>query len=165
MHMSSIAKLRLMNREKKMVRYYDDLGPGKGNCTMGIGHLVHRKPCSDKELAQKVIDQDIADGFESDVRAAENSVSRNVTAPLSQEQFDGLVSYTFNRGPSGSLAAYRLINAGDFEGVASEMRSRVKVRVKRKGKMIEAVLPGLVTRRAEESAPFMRKQNSGRTTK
>lgn len=155
MHMSSVGKLRLMNREKKMVRYYDDLGPGRGNCTTGYGHYVHRNPCTADELALKVTGQDVLDGFDQDVLVAENAVGRNVKVPLSQEQFDGLVSYTFNRGPRGALAAFELINAGDLPGAASEMKKRITAKVRRKGKMVQQVVQGLVARRAEESAPFM----------
>lgn len=155
MHMSSVAKLRLMNREKKMVRYYDDMGTGKGNCTIGIGHFVHRNPCTAAELIRKVTEQEVMECFDSDVRAAENTVNRSVKISLSQEQFDGLVSYTFNRGPNGALAAYDLVNAGDFRGAALEMRKRVATKVKRNGKTVMEVARGLITRRGEESAPFI----------
>lgn len=167
MSMSSVGKLRLRNREKKMMRYYDDMGKGKGNCTMGIGHLVHKNPCTTEELARKVADEDVMRGFDSDLRTAENAVNRNIKVSLTQEQFDGLVSYTYNRGPTGAMAAYRLINAGDLQGAASEMRKRTVVRVKKKGKMVTEAAVGLIARRAEESAPFMSaaKQKEGSVKK
>jgi hypothetical protein len=68
MFMSSVGKLGLQNREKKMERYYDDMGPGKGNCTVGYGHLVHRNPCTPEELVRKVVEKDIMDGFDADIR-------------------------------------------------------------------------------------------------
>jgi GH24 family phage-related lysozyme (muramidase) len=155
MSMSSVGKLRLQNREKKMMRYYDDMGKGKGNCTMGIGHLVHKNPCTTEELAREVSEDDLMRGFDLDLRAAENSVNRNIKVLLTQEQFDGLVSYTYNRGPSGAMAVYHLVNAGDLPGAASEMRKRITVKLKRNGKMVTEAAGGLVARRAEESAPFM----------
>jgi GH24 family phage-related lysozyme (muramidase) len=167
MSMSSVGKLRLQNREKKIMRYYEDMGKGKGNCTMGIGHLVHKNPCTAEELARKVTDEDVMRGFDSDLRAAENAVNRNVKVSLTQEQFDGLVSYTYNRGPTEAMAAYQLTNAGDLQGAASEMRKRIMVKVKKKGKMVTETAVGLVARRAEESAPFMStaKQKEGSATK
>jgi GH24 family phage-related lysozyme (muramidase) len=167
MFMSSAGKLRLQNREKKMMRYYDDMGPGKGNCTVGYGSKVHRDPCTAKELATPVTEEFVQSLFSANVAEAERAVARNVKVPLTQEQFDALVSYTFNRGPTGALAAYALINRGDLHGAASEMRKRVTARVKRKGKMVEETAPGLIARRAEESAPFFSaaKQNEGSAAK
>ena len=154
MHMSSFAKLRLMNREKKMIRYYDDLGPGKGNCTTGIGHLIHKKPCTAEELAIKVAEEDVERYFDSDVLVAENLVNRNVKVSLTQEQFDALVSYTFNRGAGGARKAFELINDGELASAADEISSHVTASVKKKKKNVAKVLPGLIARRKEESAPF-----------
>lgn len=150
MFMSTIGKLRLQNHEKKMMRYYDDMGPGKGNCTVGIGHLVHRNPCTAEELATKVTEKDVMRYFDSDVKIAESAVNRNVKVPLTQEQFDALVSYTFNRGARGAHKAFELINAGKFDKAAAEISSHVTVSVKKKATRAG----GLVARRAEESAPF-----------
>jgi lysozyme len=155
MSMSSVGKLRLQNREKKLMRYYDDMGKGKGNCTMGIGHLIHKKPCTIEELAREVTEDDVMRAFDADLRTAENSVSRNIKASLTQEQFDALVSYTYNRGPTGAMAVYHLVNAGDLRGAASEIRKRITVKLKRNGKMVTETAGGLVARRVEESAPFM----------
>lgn len=167
MFMSSVGKLRLQNREKKVMRYYDDLGPGKGNCTVGYGSLVHRDPCTDEELKTPVTEELVQRLFSANVRDAERAVERNVKVPLTQEQFDALVSYTFNRGPTGALAAFKLINNGDFQGSALEMRKRVTAKIKKKGKMVEVTLGGLITRRVEESAPFMAaaKQKEGSAAK
>lgn len=150
MYMSSVGKLHLQNREKKMVRYYDDLGPGKGNCTMGYGHKVHKDPCTAAELATKVAEKEIMRSFDADLRDAENAVNRNVKVSLTQEQFDALVSYTFNRGPGGAHKAFVLINAGDFTKAAAEISRHVTASDKKKMKRAG----GLVARRAEESAPF-----------
>jgi GH24 family phage-related lysozyme (muramidase) len=155
MHMSSVGKLRLMNREKKVRRYYDDMGRGKGNCTVGIGHLIHRNPCTAKELATKVTEKDVTRYFDMDVKVAENAVNRNVKVSLTQEQFDALVSYTFNRGAGGAHKAFELINAGEFEKAAAEISSHVTVSVKKK----VTRAGGLVTRRVEESAPFRNATN------
>lgn len=155
MHMSSVGKLRLMNRERKMIRYYDDLGPGRGNCTMGIGHYVHKRPCIADELARTVTEKDVTDAFDADVLAAERAVDRNVTTALTQEQFDALVSHTFNRGANGARKVYQLINAGDFDGAAGEISSHHSVaKIKKKGKWVTVHASGLISRRAEESAPF-----------
>ena len=154
MFMSSVGKLRLQNREKKTMRYYDDMGPGKGNCTVGYGHLVHRNPCTDEEAARKVTEKDVMDGFNSDVVTAENFVNRNIRISLTQAQFDALVSYTFNRGPGGAHKAFKLLNEGEFNKAAIEISSHVTASVKKNGKRVATVARGLFDRRAEESAPF-----------
>lgn len=157
--MSSVGKLRLQNREKKMMRYYDDLGRGKGNCTTGIGHLIHKNPCTTAELGTKVTEDEVMRYFDSDLRAAENVVNRSVKVSLTQEQFDALVSYTFNRGPGGAHKAFEFINDGEFDKAAAEISRHVTASVKKKHKNVPTVAHGLFSRRAEESAPFKNAMN------
>ena len=150
MYMSSVGKLRLQNREKKMMRYYDDLGKGKGSCTLGYGHKVHGKPCTAEELARKVTEEETMRNFDADVHAAENAVNRNVKVSLTQEQFDALVSYTFNRGAHGAHKAFALINSGNLSGAAAEISSHTTA----SGQTRMGQASGLFARRTEESAPF-----------
>lgn len=158
MNMSTVARLNLRHRETVLMKYYDDMGPGKGNCTFGIGSLVHRGPCTAEELATKVTDGQVEAAFAARVRDAERAIDRNVTVPLTQAQYDALVSLTFNRGPTGAYRAYELINAGDLQGAANWISTLVKVSVQKKGKRVAVKAGGLVQRRAEESAPFRVKQ-------
>lgn len=82
--------------------------------------------------------------LQSDLRAAEAAVRRLVKVPLSQETFDALVSFTLNVG-AGNLAKstlLRKLNRGDYEGACRELPKWVSAG--------GVVLPGLVTRRAEE---------------
>lgn len=154
MYMSTVARLNMRHREKTIMAYYDDMGPGKGNCTFGIGALVHRGPCSTVELARKVTEVEVESEFVARVSEAERAVARNVKATLTQAQFDALVSFTYNRGPTGAFHAYELLNAGNFEGAASWISGLFHVKVKKKGRWVVIVAPGLIQRRAEESAPF-----------
>ena len=78
----------------------------------------------------------------------EKAVTRNVTVQLNQDQFDALVSFTFNLG-EGNLKQSTLlqkVNAGDFAGAAKEFP--------RWNKAGGQVLPGLVRRRASEALLF-----------
>lgn len=150
MNMSTVARLNLRHREKVMMKYYDDMGPGKRNCTFGIGSLVHRGPCSTQELATKVTDAQVEAAFSARMGDAERAIGRNVTVPLTH----ALVSFTFNRGPSGAYHAYELINAGDLQGTANWITTLVKVTLQKNGKRTTVTAAGLVQRRAEESAPF-----------
>ena len=59
----------------------------------------------------------------SDVAVAEAAVSRLVTVPLTQGQFDALVDFTFNLG-SGRLASstlLKLLNAGKYDEAAQQL--------------------------------------------
>ena len=69
---------------------------------------------------------------------------------LDKDQFDALVSLTFNAGARGSRGTYQLVEQGDFKGAAANIRQMTKTTVN--GKKVTA--RGLISRRAEESAPF-----------
>lgn len=155
MNMSSVARLQLQNREKMMLAHYDDMGPGRGNCTVGYGSLVHRNPCTAAELARPVTQAQAASLFAVNIDDVERAVQRNLKVTLTQAQFDALVSYTFNRGARGARPVFDLINKGDLRGVANEISRSTSVTVKNKaGKRVLVKAGGLVKRRAEESAPF-----------
>lgn len=82
--------------------------------------------------------------LKQDVFFAEQSVKHLVKAPVTQDQYDALVSFTFNLGPQrlkGSTLL-RKHNAGDCYGAAKEFSKWVYAGGK--------VLPGLVKRRADE---------------
>ena len=136
------------------MKYYDDMGPGKGNCTFGIGALVHRGPCSAEELVKTITDTQVEVAFDLRGAQAEQAIERNVHVALTQAQCDALVSLTFNRRPSGSFRAYELINAGNLQGAANWIASLTHVMVRKNGRAVSVVAPGLIQRRIEESAPF-----------
>jgi lysozyme len=74
----------------------------------------------------------------------ESAVPRLIKAPLTQNQFDALASFTFNLG-SGRLQSSTLrarVNRLDYDGAADEFPKWRKAAGK--------VLPGLVRRREEE---------------
>jgi GH24 family phage-related lysozyme (muramidase) len=76
----------------------------------------------------------------------------NVTThTLSQDQFDALVSLTYNAGERGASATFDLVDAGDMKGAAANISKMIKTKVK--GKLV--VARGLITRRKEEAAPFL----------
>jgi lysozyme len=144
--------------EKAVYRYYNDMGKSRGHCTWGAGILAHRGVCSAGELGKKVSAMQVDQEFERRVAAAERAVRRNVNVALTQAQFDGLCSLTYNTGPTGASETYALVNKGDFEGAAANMSKLIKVAVIEGGKKKFVIAPGLIKRRAEESAPFRMQQ-------
>ena len=126
-----------------------------GHCTIGYGHLVHRGVCNGSEPDEFRRPAGITQGraFEmlrADAAQAARAVNRLVRVPLDQNQFDALVSFTFNVG-EGALRDSTLLkelNAGRYDAVPREMN-----RWTRAGGQ---VLAGLVRRRAAEGAMFAR---------
>jgi lysozyme len=126
---------------------YPDPGnaPPRGNgqpWTIGVGHVGNVRPGDSCSEAQAM------DWLRHDAAAAEAGVARLVHVPLTQGQFDALVSFVFNLG-EGALAGstlLRKLNAGDLAGAAAEFPKWCHAGT--------AVLPGLVTRRARERALF-----------
>lgn len=154
MSMSSNARASMRMTEKAIYKYYNDMGKNKGNCTWGAGILAHRGVCSEEELMRTVSAQSVDIVFGQKVAEAEGIVRRGVHVALNQAQFDALCSLTFNAGPKHVGDTYRLINKNEFRKAAANMEKMVKVLILKNGKKKYVVAPGLVKRRAEESAPF-----------
>jgi len=72
--------------------------------------------------------------------------------PMSQHQFDALVSWTFNLGPSNlnSSTMLKVLNKGDYEDVPAQ--------IKRWNKAGGKVLEGLTRRREAEALLFEGKE-------
>lgn len=88
--------------------------------------------------------------FRKELARFENAVNRLVTVPLTQNSFDALVSFAYNCG-EGALAKSSLlkkVNAGDMAGAAAEFPKWNKSR--------GVVVPGLIRRRADEMALFIK---------
>ncbi|MES2164055.1 MAG: glycoside hydrolase family protein [Pseudomonadota bacterium] len=155
MKMSLAGRSNLRARERAEARYYDDMGPGRGNCTWGAGILAHKGPCTAEELKRPVSDAAVAAEFSSRVADAERTVRIRVKHQvLDQDQFDALVSYTFNLGPHGAGKVLELVDKGKLREAATKMSSMTRVRVKTKHGSKLVIARGLISRRAEESAPF-----------
>ena len=87
----------------------------------------------------------------NDLQKYADAVSKAVTVPLNDNQFDALVSWCYNVGP-GAMAGSTLVrklNAGDYAAVPFELSKWNKAGGK--------VLPGLTRRRAAEGSLFTRK--------
>lgn len=137
------------DHEGLVLNLYDDPA---GHCTIGIGHLVHRGNCNGSEPEQfrrGLTKQEAYDLFAQDAARFVAAVNRLVRVSLTQNQFDALVSFTYNLG-EGALeesTLLRKVNAGDYAGAAAEFGKWVKA----DGKL----LPGLVRRRKDEAELFL----------
>jgi lysozyme len=152
--MSPEGRARLRATEKAVYRYYNDMGKNKGHCTWGVGILAHRGVCSPEELGRKVSVKMVDQEFEGKIAETEAIIHRKINVALNQAQFDALCSLAYNAGATGSSETFKLVNRGDFTAAANNMSLMIKVAVIDKGKKKLVIAPGLIKRRAEESAPF-----------
>lgn len=123
-----------------------------GHATIGYGHLVHKGPITQADrngpFGKGITQEQGRDLLKKDAAQAVAAVRKAVTVDLSQNQFDALVSFTFNVG-AGALNGSTLLkklNARDFAGAANEFGKWVKAGGKE--------LAGLVRRRKAEADMF-----------
>ncbi|CAK9889218.1 lysozyme [Pseudomonas fluorescens] len=85
----------------------------------------------------------------NDVQRFEAEVERLVKVPLTSNQRDALISFTYNLGAANleSSTLLRLLNRGDYAGAAEQFPRWNKAGGK--------VLPGLVRRREAERTLFL----------
>ncbi len=141
-HTSAAEVERLKGYESLRLNAYPDPGTGGAPWTIGYGHTgpdVHPGETITREKATSLLRGDLA-GAEAEVR-------KDVKVPVSQDQFDALVSFQFNTGALGSSTLLHKLNAGDYAGAHAEF-----------GRWVHGgagqVMPGLVTRRAQEARLF-----------
>lgn len=152
LRMSGGARKRMRQLEVVVLKYYDDMGPGKGNCTWGAGILAHRGPCTKDELARPVSQAEADAEFARRVAYMERVVRRNVpNQALTQAQFDALVSLTYNAGERGASTTFDLVDSGDFKGAAVNILRMTRTTVNGR----KVIARGLIARRREEAAPFV----------
>jgi lysozyme len=139
----------IKKREKRELKSYPD--PGQ-KPTIGYGHLITKdeekagtfKGGIDEATADRILAQDVA--------KAEAAVRRLVKVPVSQNEYDALVSYVFNIG-EGNFAGSQLLgklNAGDYEEVGKFFTQSF---ITANGKK----LPGLIERRIDEQKLFQQR--------
>lgn len=137
--LSSLGALGIVAHEgMKRTAYIDPVGV----ITVCAGHT------STAKLGQRKTEAECAELLKLDVVHAEQAVKRLVKTPLTQAQFDALVSFTFNVGQT-SLAKSTLLaklNRNDCWGAGAEFSRWVYADGRQ--------LPGLVIRRASERERF-----------
>lgn len=133
----------IKNREKWMPKAHDD---GYGFPTIGYGHKIV-KGDGYNEKSQITL----AEGeklLKKDLSSAESCVDKIVKVPLKDNEFGGLVSWTFNIGcpQATSSTLVKKLNEGNREDVCDELRKW--------NKSNGQVSNGLKARRDEECKLF-----------
>jgi lysozyme len=117
--------------------------------TIGFGTTVYPNGVKVKKGDSCTLEQ--AKQFKAhDLKRFEKTVNDLVKVPLTQNQFDALVSLTYNIGTGAfeKSTLLKKLNTGDYQGAADQFT----VWNKGGGK----VLQGLVNRRAKEKEVFLR---------
>ncbi len=117
-----------------------------GHWTVGYGHI--------KGVEEgKTITQNEADAYlSSDLQEFETYVENMVNVELEQNEFDALVCWTFNLGPTNlsTSTLLKVLNEGK--------KNEVPAQIKRWNKASGEVLEGLVRRREAEALLFQGKE-------
>jgi GH24 family phage-related lysozyme (muramidase) len=131
---------------------YRDAG---GKWTIGYGHTATADP------GETVTRSQAESLLKTDLRSAENAVRRQIHAPLNSNQFSALTSLAYNIGEGGLKKSdvAKHLNAGNHQAAADGFNKIVHV-----GGPNGRVLPGLVTRRANERALFLKPDASEKHT-
>ena len=113
-----------------------------GVWTIGYGHIkgVSEGMTITQEQAEQMLLDELVE--------YENYINELVSVDLSQNQFDALVSWVYNLGPSNlrSSTLLKVLNSGDYNGVPAQ--------IMRWNKAGGQVLEGLVRRREAEALMF-----------
>jgi len=140
----------LKDWEGQILHVYKD---SAGYPTIGVGHLLTGVEKSSGHLvingesvdySNGITEQQSLDLLAQDVKPAEQCVTSHVTCELNQDQFDALVSFTFNVGSGAftSSTLLTLLNEGQY--------NQVPIQLMRWTKAAGKPCDGLVTRRENE---------------
>ncbi|MBO8415062.1 MAG: lysozyme [Proteobacteria bacterium] len=120
--------------------------------TIGYGHTGN--DVTEADVNVKTITQAEAEALlRADLKIAENGVKSHCNVPLTQCQFDALVSFTYNLGAGNlkSSTLLKMLNASDFTGAEAQFPRWCKSG----GKTVD----GLLRRRHAEAALFAGNDN------
>ncbi len=125
--------------------YLHDYDDGVGVRTIGYGHTDAAGPPK-VTRGMTITKREAEDILRADLGKVEKQVNDLVKVPITQNQFDALVSFHFNTGGLGRSSALRSLNAGNYKDVPSLLLLWNKGGGK--------VMAGLVRRRKAEGGLF-----------
>lgn len=146
MHVSPSGVDLICNFEGLRLKAYDD---GVGVWTIGYGTTKYPNGIRVKKGDTCTLDQAKA-YMQNDLKAFEQTVNSAVKVPVSQNQFDALVSLAYNIGSTAfkNSTLVKRLNEGNYNAAANQFNVWVNAGGKR--------MQGLVNRRAAERTLFLK---------
>lgn len=141
--------MKISKKGIELIKKYEGLRLTAYKCpsgiwTIGYGHT------KDVTKGMHITGKQSEELLKEDLKVFEDAVNNYVKVPLNQNQFDALVSFSFNCGSSALKRStlLRKLNARDFSGAANEFLKW--------NKSNGIILDGLVKRRKDERALFLK---------
>jgi len=127
-----------------------------GNCTIGYGFLVHIGSCtngadtSETDYLKGITEDEAEKLLRDTIKEVDKVIQKNVGVPITQQEFDALVSFTYNVGGNGFTTSTLLeeLNSGKYDSVPGNLNEWVWAYDSISNTTVK--LGGLVTRRQEE---------------
>lgn len=120
-----------------------------------IGYGTTRYPNGQKvRLGERISERDAEAYLRYECSEKAREISQLIQVPVNQNQFDALVSFSYNVGTGAFQGStlLRKLNQGDYQGAANEFSRWVNGVVNG----VKQPLPGLVSRRADEKQLFLK---------
>ncbi|MBI1929684.1 lysozyme [Candidatus Poribacteria bacterium] len=128
--MSEKGKKLLAEWEGVKLQVYKDVA---GLPTIGVGHLLTRDELTSGKIwirggpikyANGLTKEQVMDLLGQDLEEFEKVVNNSVKVELKQNQFDALVSFTFNVGANAfkNSTLLKVLNQGQYEEVPNQLR-------------------------------------------
>lgn len=127
-----------------------------GLYTLGYGARYDKKGKPVTKDTPAITEEEATELLKRDLKIAEAAVSKYVKVPLTQNQFNALVSFTYNCG-SGTLQKSALCAKINARSTISEADFTPYSKARQNGVLV--VLPGLLKRRKEEALLFITGKN------
>jgi lysozyme len=146
MRTSALGRKLITQHEGEVLKVYKD---PVGLPTVGVGHLVKQNERKQYPVGKVITKAESQKLLAQDLHTSEIAVEDAVTAPINQNQFDALVSLTFNIGVAAfkRSSVRKRLNALNYEGAADAFLVWNKADNK--------VLAGLTKRREAERDLFL----------
>ena len=150
----NIHKHSLSNNGMRLLEQFEGLRleaylDSAGIATIGFGTIKYPNG-SKVKLDDKITKAQAKEYKLHDLKEFESTVNTSVTVPLSQNQYDALVSLSYNIGSNAfkNSTLLKKLNSGDYKGAAEQFLVWNKVNSKR--------VQGLVNRREAERNLFLK---------
>ncbi len=121
-----------------------------------IGYGTIRYPNGQTvRLGERISERDAEGYLRYECSKIAQEISKLIKVPVNQNQFDALVSFSYNVGTGAFQGStlLRKLNQGDYQGAANEFSRWVNGVVNG----VKQPLPGLVSRRADEQRLFLKR--------